>query len=146
MNVSDVKVWDAPSIGRNDGMSVETKCYQHVVIWADYAKALMKVEDERDEANRVCEQWRQWTVATRADNEALRARVAELEAALRAVAARLDQPVFRGDEKAGSAATARILRADIRSALVVAISAIDAARNAPIAGIGLPANKDEVRK
>jgi len=81
VNVSDVKVWDAPSIGRNDGMSVETKCYQHVVIWADYAKALMKVEDERDEANRVCEQWRQWTVATRADNEALRARVAELEAA-----------------------------------------------------------------
>ena len=79
MNVSDVKVWDAPSIGRNDGMSVETKCYQHVVIWADYAKALMKVEDERDEANRVCEQWRQWTVATRADYEALRARVAELE-------------------------------------------------------------------
>lgn len=82
MNVSDVKVWDAPSIGRNDGMSVETKCYQHVVIWADYAKALMKVEDERDEANRVCEQWRQWTVATRANNEALRARVAELEKAL----------------------------------------------------------------
>lgn len=76
MNVSDVKVWDAPSIGRNDGMSVETKCYQHVVIWADYAKALTKVEDERDEANRVCEQWRQWTVAARADNEALRARVA----------------------------------------------------------------------
>lgn len=72
---------------------------------------------------------------------AAEARVAELEAALRAVAARLDQPVFRGDEKAGSAATARILRADIRSALVVAISAIDAARNAPIAGIGLPANK-----
>ena len=85
MNVSDVKVWDAPSIGRNDGMSVETKCYQHVVIWADYAKALMKVEDERDEANRVCEQWRQWTVATRADYEALRARVAELEAVLRAL-------------------------------------------------------------
>ena len=82
MNVSDVKVWDAPSIGRNDGMSVETKCYQHVVIWADYAKALMKVEDERDEANRVCEQWRQWTVAARADNEALRARVAELEKTL----------------------------------------------------------------
>jgi uncharacterized membrane protein YkvI len=66
-------------------MSVETKCYQHVVIWADYAKALMKVEDERDEANRVCEQWRQWTVATRADYEALRARVAELEAVLRAL-------------------------------------------------------------
>lgn len=82
-------------------------------------------------------------VVTNLDRElaALRARVAELEAALRAVAARLDQPVFRGDEKAGSAATARILRADIRSALVVAISAIDAARNAPIAGIGLPANK-----
>lgn len=75
-----------------------------------------------------------------------KARVAELEAALRAVAARLDQPVFRGDEKAGSAATARILRADIRSALVVAISAIDAARNAPIAGIGLPANKPVQQK
>ncbi len=28
-----------------------------------------------DEANRICEQWRQWTVATRAENEALRARV-----------------------------------------------------------------------
>ena len=84
-----------------------------------------------------------YRVAKEADAQqaALRARVAELEAALRAVAARLDQPVFRGDEKAGSAATARILRADIRSALVVAISAIDAARNAPIAGIGLPANK-----
>jgi hypothetical protein len=63
-------------------MSVETKCYQHVVIWADYAKALTKVEDERDEANRVCEQWRQWTVAARADNEALRARVARARSLL----------------------------------------------------------------
>ena len=39
--------------------------------------------DKLDEANRICEQWRQWTVATRAENEALRVRVSELEAPLR---------------------------------------------------------------
>ena len=36
---------------------------------------LAALRAERDEANRVCEQWRQW-------NEALRARVAELERVL----------------------------------------------------------------
>lgn len=126
-------------LGQHPSLTVwETR--QLLTAWVEW-QGCRDERDKLDEANRVCEQWRQWTVAARAENEALRARVAELEAALRAVAARLDQPVFRGDEKAGSAATARILRADIRSALVVAISAIDAARNAPIAGIGLPANK-----
>lgn len=43
---------------------------------------LREAENERDEANKVCEQWRQW-------NEALRARVAELERANRIAAALL---------------------------------------------------------
>lgn len=37
---------------------------------------LREAENERDEANKVCEQWRQWTVATRAENDSLRAEVA----------------------------------------------------------------------
>jgi hypothetical protein len=48
---------------------------------------------------------------------------ADLLAALEAVIARLDQPVLRGDEKAGNQ-TANILRADINSALSVARAAI----------------------
>lgn len=39
-------------------------------------KVLPNVRAERDEANRVCEQWRQWTVATREENDKLRAEVA----------------------------------------------------------------------
>ncbi len=35
--MTDVHVWDAPSIGRADGMSVETKCYRRVVLWEDYS-------------------------------------------------------------------------------------------------------------
>lgn len=46
-----------------------------LTVWE--AQQLLHAWIERDEANRVCEQWRQWTVATRAENETLRARVAE---------------------------------------------------------------------
>ena len=44
---------------------------------------LREAENERDEANKVCEQWRQWTVATRAENDSLRAEVERLRALLK---------------------------------------------------------------
>lgn len=63
----------------------------------------------------------QWVSAR--DYDALSARNAELVKALLAADARLDQPVFRRDEKAGNQA-ANILRADIKSALTVIRAAL----------------------
>ena len=45
-----------------------------LTVWE--AQQLLHAWNERDEANRVCEQWRQWTVATREENDKLRAEVA----------------------------------------------------------------------
>lgn len=55
--MSDVKVWDAPRIGRNDGMSVEAKCYQRVVIWADHLAEVERLTKERDEARAARDLW-----------------------------------------------------------------------------------------
>jgi len=128
--MNNVPVWDAPNIGRREGMLVETLIYQRVVLEADYlalraeverlkagpapihvtpkprhgqevqryqmgpdgdewvkaedyaalnehsALMQMRLMNERDEANKVCEQWRQWTVATREENDKLKAEVA----------------------------------------------------------------------
>lgn len=50
--MTDAKVWNAPSIGRVDGMSVESKCYQNVVLWADY-QALQARVAEHEKAVRL---------------------------------------------------------------------------------------------
>ena len=43
--MSDVKVWDAPRIGRETPMLIERMCYQRVVLEADYAQAMREAED-----------------------------------------------------------------------------------------------------
>lgn len=70
-------------LGQHPRLTVwETR--QLLTAWVEW-QGCRDERDKLDEANRICEQWRQWTVATRAENEALRARVSELEAAGRAV-------------------------------------------------------------
>lgn len=70
-------------LGQHPSLTVwETR--QLLTAWVEW-QGCRDERDKLDEANRICEQWRQWTVATRAENEALRARVAELEAALHAL-------------------------------------------------------------
>lgn len=65
-------------LGQHPSLTVwETR--QLLTAWVEW-QGCRDERDKLDEANRVCEQWRQWTVAARADNEALRARVAAAEA------------------------------------------------------------------
>lgn len=62
-------------LGQHPSLTVwETR--QLLTAWVEW-QGCRDERDKLDEANRVCEQWRQWTVAARAENEALRARVAE---------------------------------------------------------------------
>lgn len=62
-------------LGQHPSLTVwETR--QLLTAWVEW-QGCRDERDKLDEANRICEQWRQWTVATRAENEALRARVAE---------------------------------------------------------------------
>ena len=42
--MSDVKVWDAPRIGRYEGMQLEEAAYQRVVLASDYEALLAEVE------------------------------------------------------------------------------------------------------
>jgi len=46
--VTDAKVWDAPRIGRQAGMQIETACYQRVVLEADYLALRAENEHLRD--------------------------------------------------------------------------------------------------
>ena len=65
-------------LGQHPSLTVwETR--QLLTAWVEW-QGCRDERDKLDEANRVCEQWRQWTVAARAENEALRARVAAAEA------------------------------------------------------------------
>jgi hypothetical protein len=87
----------------------------------------IRCETEGYEHGAVCEVYGINDGTQAAANARLIAAAPDLLAALEAVVARLDQPVLRGDEKAGNQ-TANILRADIRSALVVARAALSKAR------------------
>lgn len=83
-------------LGQHPSLTVwETR--QLLTAWVEW-QGCRDERDKLDEANRICEQWRQWTVATRAENEALRERVAELEGKVTAIVGWLEreQPdVFR---------------------------------------------------
>lgn len=49
--MSDVKVWDAPRIGRYEGMQLEEAAYQRVVLASDYAALRAEVERLTQERN-----------------------------------------------------------------------------------------------
>lgn len=67
-------------LGQHPSLTVwETR--QLLTAWVEW-QGCRDERDKLDEANRICEQWRQWTVAARADNEALRARVARARSLL----------------------------------------------------------------
>jgi len=76
---------------------------QLLTAWVEW-QGCRDERDKLDEANRICEQWRQWTVATRAENEALRARVAEEEQAHSVTIDERDQYHEMADKLAGAIA------------------------------------------
>lgn len=81
-------------LGQHPSLTVwETR--QLLTAWVEW-QGCRDERDKLDEANRICEQWRQWTVATRAENEALRARVADLSMLVRRLS-RYAPPGLAGD-------------------------------------------------
>ena len=116
-------------LGQHPSLTVwETR--QLLTAWVEW-QGCRDERDKLDEANRICEQWRQWTVATRAENEALRARVADgdvVRGDLQTVADVLRD--YEGETvwQQAQAAVARVaeLEADVRDARGLLRGMIDA--------------------
>lgn len=56
--MNDVPVWDAPRIGRKDGMLIEEKCYATVVLWGDHASVVEHMQRKHEsEIERLRQLW-----------------------------------------------------------------------------------------